>query len=78
MTMQATSLPSAEAAELVRRVQCGFCWRPGPSEACTPEGDHFARWARARRKGLISADQIGAALDSLIVITDGAIVGRSA
>jgi hypothetical protein len=35
---------------------------------------HFARWAAARRLGLISEAHVGAALDSILVITDGALV----
>jgi len=73
MTM--TTNPTDPAAvEAVRLGPCGHCWRPGTGEPCPPGGDHFARWARARRKGLITAEQLGAALDLLPVITNAAIV----
>jgi hypothetical protein len=75
MTVQTE--PSA-AVEAVRLVPCGHCWQPRPGEPCTPAGDHFARWARARRKGLITAEQAGAALDLLPVITNAAIVPDAA
>lgn len=64
MTMT-TNLTDQVAVETVRLVQC---------ESCTPGGSHLARWARARRKGLITAEQAAAALDLLPVITNDAIV----
>ncbi len=68
-------MTDAAAIGAVRRVNCGYCWA-GPGDACglIPEGDHFARWARARRKGLVTAEQVGAALDTLTVVHDGALV----
>jgi hypothetical protein len=73
MTMT-TNLTDPAAVEAVRLAPCGHCWRPRPGEPCTPGGSHFARWARARRKGLITAEQAAAALDLLPVITNDAIV----
>ena len=74
MTM-AIIITDAAAIEAVRHVNCVYCWA-GPGDACglIPEGDHFARWCWARRKGLVTAEQVGAALDTLTVITDGALV----
>src|SRR5580698_5369842 len=73
MTMT-TNLTDPAAVAAVRLAQCGHCWAARPGEPCTPGGDHFARWARARRKGLITAEQLAAALDLLPVITNDAIV----
>jgi hypothetical protein len=64
----------AAAIEAVRLVRCEHCRKSRPGRPCTSAGDHFARWARARRKGLITAEQLGAALDLLTVITNAAIV----
>lgn len=72
--MQATILPPAAVVALVRQVQCGYCWRPVAEGACTPEGDHFVRWGRARRRGLISAEQLAAALATLTVVTESSVV----
>jgi hypothetical protein len=71
MTVQTE--PSA-AVDAVRLVRCEHCGAARPGSPCTPAGDHFSRWARARRQGLITAGQVGAALDLLPVITNAAIV----
>jgi len=65
----------AAAVDAVRSIDCPECWALA-GEACgfVPAGDHFARWAEARRRGLITAGQAGAALDLLPVITNGAVV----
>ncbi len=67
------------AVEAVRSLPCTICRAGaggGLDEACglIPTGDHFARWAAARKAGLISAEQLGAAMDLLAVITNAAIV----
>jgi hypothetical protein len=67
------------AVEAVRSLPCTICWADAggvTGEACgiIPEGDHFARWAQARKLGLITAEQLGAAMDTLSVITDRALV----
>jgi hypothetical protein len=66
----------AQAADAVQAIPCPYCRsRPGSDCAVTgPPGMHFARWAAARRLGLISEAHVGAALDSILVITDGALV----
>ena len=66
------------AVEAVRSLPCTICWAGADGaldEACgiIPVGDHFARWTEARRLGLITAEQIGAALDTLIVVTSRAL-----
>jgi hypothetical protein len=71
MTVQTE--PSAAVAA-VRLVRCEHCGTARPGKPCTALGDHFARWARARRQGLITAGQAGEALDLLPVITNSAVV----
>jgi hypothetical protein len=80
MTMRDT-IPqtSRSAVEAVRSLPCPYCWAGAGGaldEACgiIPVGDHFGRWAEARRRGLISAEQLGAAMDTLAVITNAAMV----
>ena len=79
MTLQDTIPQHRAAAEAVRTLPCQQCWTGAGGalhEACgiIPVGDHFGRWAEARRRGLISAEQLGAAMDLLPVITDHAMV----
>ena len=38
-------------------VWCGFC-EAGPDTPCTPEGQHFDRYLRAWREGLISRKMV--------------------
>jgi hypothetical protein len=52
--------------ELVRRANCGYCWAR-PQHPCAvgrdgTEGYHLARFARAARRGLISAADFDAVL----------------
>ena len=65
----------AAAAEVVCALSCPLCIA-GPGESCgiISAGEHFARWAQARKLGLITAEQIGAAIDSITVICDGALI----
>ena len=78
MTM--TTNPTDRAAvEAVRSLPCPICWAGAGGmlgEACgiIPVGDHFARWCAARKAGLITAEQIGAAMDTLTAIADRALV----
>ena len=78
MTMT-TNPTDRGAVEAVRSLPCTICWAGAGGaldEVCgiIPVGDHFARWTEARRLGLITAEQIGAALDTLIVVTSRAFV----
>jgi hypothetical protein len=63
----------AERAALARMVWCGFCWAD-PGTACGAEGQHFARYLRAYRRGLISADAIVAVCLAIPVISHGQLV----
>ena len=63
----------ATPAERARLVNCGRCWaRPGA--ACTPAGDHLARYQRAERRGLVSRAELVSVVATLRVVAAGAIV----
>jgi hypothetical protein len=65
----------ATGAPAVRSIPCPLCGaEAGPPCTCPPAGDHVARWALARRQDLITAEQFGAAMESIDVITDRAMV----
>ena len=58
--------PLAEITADALRVNCGHCWsEPGkPCAADAPDLMHLARFARCRRKGLISDEDMCAVLDA--------------
>jgi len=64
------------ATDLVRLTNCGQCWqRPGrPCTVAGVPGDHLARWQRAERRGLISREDLAAAVADLEVIAAHVIV----
>ena len=68
--------PLVAPADLVRMANCPHCWqRPGkPCTISGPAGDHLARWQRAERRGLISREDLAAAVDGLEVIAGHMIV----
>lgn len=41
----------------VRRVECPWC-RAQPQQPCEDGRDHLMRWTRARRKGLVTEDEL--------------------
>jgi hypothetical protein len=43
---------------------CGHCWAEPGNPCDTPGGTHLARYARARRRGLISGPDMSVALDA--------------
>ena len=54
----------AEITADALRAECGECW-PGPGEACNcAPGVHLARYARARRKGLLPGPDMCVVLDA--------------
>ena len=62
------------------RVDCGHCWAE-PGHPCTDEhpGMHLARYARARRRGLLSDYDMGAVMnvaapDPLAVFTPATVI----
>ena len=74
---------TALAALVAKHVHCGHCWS-APQHPCTEggqraDGVHLARFARARRRGLISLDEIaavlalaGPVLTPAVLVRDGA------
>ena len=48
------------AADAIQ-AECGECW-PGHGNPCDAEGIHLARFARARRRGLISGPDMAVVL----------------
>ena len=80
--MTAVDAPQARGlhsiCDLARLVNCGECWAP-PEVPCLrggqgTKGYHAARFARARRKGLISAADLTAVLDDVEVFENSAVV----
>jgi hypothetical protein len=61
-------------ATLARTVWCVFCWA-GPGKAChSPEGQHFARYLRAYRRGVIGKDTMIAVCLAIPRISNGQAV----
>ena len=63
--------------ELARLVNCGECWAP-PQVPCLrgsqgTKGYHVARFARARRRGLISAADLTAVLADVEVFGNSTV-----
>jgi hypothetical protein len=54
-------------------VLCGFCWAE-PNNACTREGQHFERYLRAYRRGLISREAMRAVCATLGPLSPGKLV----
>jgi hypothetical protein len=60
-----------QAARLLPCEHCGAA----PGTPCDgPDGYHLARFAAARRRGLITAQEMDAVLDAAGVITNGTII----
>ena len=74
-----------DICEATRLVPCGYCWA-GRGESCgftgtrarPLDGWHLARFARARRKGLISEAEMAVALDAAGVIANHVILRAEA
>jgi hypothetical protein len=54
-------------------VNCGFCWAV-PGTACTDVGQHYARYLRAYRRGLLNAADLATVSAAAAHITAGTIV----
>jgi hypothetical protein len=69
---QARSLP--EIIEDARVVPCSQCWAqpPSPCTASGPHGYHLARFARARRRGLLSEPDM-----AVVIAAAGYVFGNS-
>ena len=53
----------AEIAADAMAANCGHCWA-APGEPCKADGMHLARFARARRRGLIDGPDMCVVLDA--------------
>jgi hypothetical protein len=60
--------------QAARLVPCGLCWQC-PGRACDGrDGFHLARFCRARRRGLITADEMASVLAGYEVFSGATIV----
>jgi hypothetical protein len=62
-TLAGVHRPLAEIAADAIQAECGECW-PGHGNPCDADGKHLARYARARRRGLISGPDMSVVLDA--------------
>jgi hypothetical protein len=65
--------------ELTRLAACGYCWADTPTQPCVfsgtgPDGLHIARFAAARRRGLITEADFAAVIDAAGAFTNSTIV----
>ena len=65
--------------ELTRLAACGYCWADTPAQPCAfsgtgPDGLHIARFAAAVRRGLITAADFTAVIETAGVFTSATIV----
>jgi hypothetical protein len=61
------------ASALAVMVPCGFCWAE-PNTTCANEGQHFERYLRACRRGLISRDAMREICAALGPVSAGKLV----
>jgi hypothetical protein len=55
---------------------CGFCWAE-PGTPCTDAGQHYARYLRIYRRGILDAAGLAAVSQAAPYISAGAIVPES-
>jgi hypothetical protein len=60
-------------ASLALLAPCGFCWAE-PGTSCTESGQHYARYLRIYRRGVLNAAGLAAVSKAAPYITGGAIV----
>ena len=60
-------------ASLSLLAPCGFCWAE-PGTPCTASGQHYARYLRIYRRGVLDAAGLAAVSKTAPYITAGAIV----
>jgi len=69
-----TSPPVAVSpASLALLAPCGFCWAE-PGTSCTESGQHYARYLRIYRRGVLDAAGLAAVSRAAPYISAGAIV----
>jgi len=67
-----TSCPAA----LALLAPCGFCWAE-PGTPCTDAGQHYARYLRIYRRGILDAAGLAAVSNAAPHISAGTIVPES-
>jgi hypothetical protein len=65
--------PASCPAALALLVPCGFCWAE-PGTSCTEVGQHYARFLRIYRRGILDAAGMAAVSKAAAYITSGTIV----
>jgi hypothetical protein len=69
-----TPTPAVDsAASLALLAPCGFCWAE-PGTPCTDAGQHYARYLRIYRRGILDAAGLAAVSKAAPYITAGAII----
>jgi hypothetical protein len=63
----------ARVVSLVLLAPCGFCWAE-PGTPCTDTGQHYARYLRIYRRGVLDATAMVAVSKAAPYITAGTIV----
>jgi hypothetical protein len=65
--------PTSRPAALALLVPCGFCWAE-PGTPCTDAGQHYARFLRIYRRGILDAPGLAAVTKAATYISAGTIV----
>jgi hypothetical protein len=65
--------PLGRITTLALLVPCGFCWAE-PAAPCTDAGQHYARFLRMYRRGILDAPGLAAVSKAAPYISAGAIV----
>jgi len=66
--------PAAELEQAARQATCGHCWASPGHPCMDTEGYHLARFARARRRGLLAEAEFTSVLADLDVFTDATVI----
>jgi hypothetical protein len=63
-------------ASLALLAPCGFCWAK-PGTTCSDDGQHYARYLRIYRRGILDAAGLAAISDAATQISAGTIVAEA-
>lgn len=69
----APALYPSRLASLALLAPCGFCWAQ-PGTACADDGQHYARYLRIYRRGILDAAGLAAVSKATAYISAGAII----
>jgi hypothetical protein len=64
---------TSPSAALALLAPCGFCWAE-PGSTCTDDGQHYARYLRLYRRGILDAAGLAAISKTVPYISAGTIV----